>query len=326
MAMRLSKLRFLLAVASVSVASAGGAGAYPGTAEGNEPRSEAGGRHSPVRQMAVQAPVPAAEAALRRSYQGARERLRTSPFGRPLILDSREDAGRLKGEVLALVVHPLADVARAFSRPRQWCDVLLLTPNVAQCEVHGGGARAQLEVGVVRSVEAPPGEASSARFSFRAERPSERYFAVHLRAPEGPLGTHDYRIALEAVAVEPGRTFLRVHYSYAYGLAARLAMRAYFMSSGSDKVGFTRIDGDAGGPPRYVDGLRGAVERNAMRCFLAIEAFLEAGAGPPEMRFERSLRLWLDAVERYPRQLHEESPAAYLAAKRHQHGAQMASR
>jgi hypothetical protein len=58
------------------------------------------------------------------------------------------------------------------------------------------------------------------------------------------------------------------------------------------------------------------VERNTMRYYLAIEAFLGALAAPPQARFEKRLRDWFAAAERYPRQLHEMEQGEYLDMKR----------
>jgi hypothetical protein len=55
----------------------------------------------------------------------------------------------------------------------------------------------------------------------------------------------------------------------------------------------------------YVEGVRGAIERGAMRHYLAIEAFLESLAAPPGERLEARLRDWYAAIERYPLQLRE---------------------
>lgn len=44
---------------------------------------------------------------------------------------------------------------------------------------------------------------------------------------------------------------------------------------------------DAGGEPRYVGGMRGAVERDTMRYYLGIEAFLGALEAPRAQRTEK---------------------------------------
>jgi hypothetical protein len=62
--------------------------------------------------------------------------------------------------------------------------------------------------------------------------------------------------------------------------------------------------------------MRGVVERNTMRYYLAVEAYLGAVALPADARVEKSLRDWYAAAERYPRQLHEMEQVDYLAMKR----------
>ena len=116
--------------------------------------------------------------------------------------------------------------------------------------------------------------------------------------------------------IDTQRVFLRVRYGYGYGLSARLAATGYLATRGRDKVGFTVVGPDGVGAPQYIGGPRGAVERNAMRLYLAIDAYLDALDESAAQRRDRSLRTWLDAIARYPRQLAEADRAAYLEAKR----------
>ena len=71
-----------------------------------------------------------------------------------------------------------------------------------------------------------------------------------------------------------------------------------------------------------VSGMRGAVERNTMRYYLAIEAFLGALSAPPGTRMESALRAWFAATETYSRQLHEIPESEYLAMKRKEYSRQ----
>ena len=102
-----------------------------------------------------------------------------------------------------------------------------------------------------------------------------------LEAGEGPLGTSDSASSVEAMPADDGKTFVRLSYSYAFGAVARLAMQAYLGTIGRDKVGFTVVGKEADGRPQLVGGMRGVVERNTMRYYLAIEAFLGALSAPP---------------------------------------------
>jgi len=87
---------------------------------------------------------------------------------------------------------------------------------------------------------------------------------------------------------------------------------------GRDKIGFTIVSRRPDGQPVYVENVRGVVERNTMRYYLAIESYLAALSAPPQEREELRLRTWFDATERYPMQLHEVSREDYLTMKRHE--------
>jgi len=93
----------------------------------------------------------------------------------------------------------------------------------------------------------------------------------------------------------------------------KLATQAYLATFGANKVGFTVTGRDENGQPVHITGLRGLVERNAMRYFLTLDAYL-AAPGPDQA--ERRQRRWFAAVEQYPRQLHEVDLDTYLALKR----------
>ena len=99
-------------------------------------------------------------------------------------------------------------------------------------------------------------------------------------------------------------------------MAARIAMSAYLATIGHDKVGFSIVGQGSDGAPVYLAGMRGAVERNTMRYYLAVEAYLGALALPVAQRPDQRLRDWFHATERYPRQLHELTREDYLAMKR----------
>jgi hypothetical protein len=114
-------------------------------------------------------------------------------------------------------------------------------------------------------------------------------------------------------------------YSYSFGIVAGFAMQAYLATSGRDKVGFTVVGTGADGGPRYIGGMRGVTERNTMRYYLAIDAFLGALSSPPGARLEKRLGDWFAGIERYPRQLHEIERTDYLVMKRAEHARQQAS-
>jgi hypothetical protein len=74
----------------------------------------------------------------------------------------------------------------------------------------------------------------------------------------------------------------------------------------------------------YIGGVRGAIERNVMRYYLAIDAYLASLKSPPDQRLEKRIQTWFNSTERYPRQLREMDRSTYLAMKRGEHVRQQA--
>jgi hypothetical protein len=141
---------------------------------------------------------------------------------------------------------------------------------------------------------------------------------MQLTADEGPLDTSAYRIVLEAAALDGQRTILRLSYAYRFGLATRLALQGYLATAGRDKVGFSVVGRHSDGQPQFIGSMRGVIERNTMRYFLAIEAYLGALGLPPAQQLEKRLADWHRGVERYARQLRELERDEYMAMKREQ--------
>ena len=263
---------------------------------------------------AAQEPAPGA--ALRAAYDELQPKLRSNPFGRPLHLDSRENSSDLKGDIHAAVDHPYTLVATSLNQAGVWCEILILHLNTKFCEAKNNGGRETLAVSIGKKYDQPLEKTFQVRFNFRVMSATDDYFSVVLNSATGPYGTKNYRILLEAVPLAGGKTFIRLSYSYGFGLTARLAMQTYLGTIGSAKVGFTETGSKTGGEPEYVGGVRGMIERNTMRYFLAIESYLNSLSVPADARVEKRLNDWFVAIERYPRQLHEMEREDYLAMKR----------
>lgn len=253
--------------------------------------------------------------ALRSQYQAMAEQLDRSPWGRPLLVRSEVQPNWLQGEVHAVVDHAFADVHRELGAPQNWCDVVSLHPNTKFCRVstEPTGIRLQVRIGMSGPQKIDDAVPVSLRHRVAASMP--HYTQLELLSRDGPMGTSDYRIRLEALALPNARTFLHLTYSYTFNGIARMAMQAYLATFARDKVGFT-ITGQAEGRPVFVAGLRGHVERNTMRYFLAIASTLATMHDPAPTRAERRLQAWYDAAQQYPRQLHELERDDYLQMKR----------
>jgi len=285
-----------------------------GTGAAAAPAAAASGAPSAVTTAAA---GPAAS--LRNRYVALSAQLEHSPFPQRLYIESIESPRALQGDIYALLDYPFALVSDAFATPAHWCDTLILHLNVKYCRATARDDHTVLSVAVGRKYDQPLADTYRLEFAFRAAAPAEDYMAADLDAAKGPLGTRDYHIALEAVALEDGRTFLHIRYAYAYGLLGRLALKIYLATSAGGKVGFTVVGHEKDGTPRLVGGVRGAIERNTMRYYLAIDASLGALATPPPQRFEQSLERWFTGTERYAPQLHEVDRNTYFAMKRREY-------
>jgi hypothetical protein len=263
-------------------------------------------------------------AALQGRFAAMKEDLAHNAFKRPLLIRSIEAPQAVSGEIHAIVDQPFSTTGAALGKPSQWCDVLILHLNTKYCRPGTDAERLTVRLRIGKKYDQPMEEAHRVEFAFRVMPSSPVYLQVMLEAAEGPLGTSDYRIVLEAAPAQDGRTLVRLSYAYAFGVVGRMAMRAYLGTAGRDKVGFTADGAHSDGRPRLVRGTRGVVERNTMRYFLAIEAYLGALSTPPRGRVEKSLADWFAGSERYPQQLREMELGDYLAMKRKEYLRQQA--
>ena len=253
---------------------------------------------------------------LKAKHESLREKLLNNPFQRPVVLESTQNSGDLKGEVYAVVEQPFSVVGPALEGMGHWCELLILHLNVKGCSAAGKPPAEVLSLVVGRKFDQPLDDGYKVDFAYAMPAASADYLRVQMAAETGPLSTRNYRLMLEAVPLDDKRSFLHMSYSYAYGTAARLAMQAYLTTAGRDKVGFSVTGMTDDGKPVYIDGVRGVVERNTMRYYLAIEAYLGSLAAPASEQQERRLRDWFASTERHAQQLHEIERDDYLKMKR----------
>jgi len=259
---------------------------------------------------AVQAHADAG--ALRAKYGELRDELRNNSFQRQLYIDSTESASALQGDVYAVLDHPFDKVKDSLQDANAWCDIMLLPFNTKYCHASDGG----LAVRIGRKYNQPVEQAYKIDFRFQNAAAGSDYLESRLNAAQGPVGTRDYRIRAEAIPLDGGKTFMHLSYSYGYGTAGKIAMGAYLSTAGASKIGFSQTQGQP------TTGVRGAIERNAMRYYLAIDAYLDSLAVPEAQRVDRRINTWFNSVERYPKQLHEMDRATYVQMKRQEYDRQ----
>ena len=254
--------------------------------------------------------------ALQRQYDAVAERLSNNSFGVPIALESRGQGRTLQGDVYGVIQHPFARVRRALTTPANWCNIMQQHINIKACTYEPVDQRCQLTLYSGRKFYKNPEDVYRFDYGYELSSWQHDYFRSALSAEDGPLDTKDYRITAEAMPLTADSTFIHFRYSYHYGVVTRAAMAGYFASLGHNKVGFSVVDTDKHGKPVYVDGIQGVVERNSMRYYLAIQAFLDTQASPQASRFERRIAHWFDLTARYHPQLDELERHDYLRFKR----------
>lgn len=262
-----------------------------------------------AQQALAQAVSPAAQT-LRQKYGDLQTALAHNPFDRALTIESNEINHIARGDIYAVVDYSFASVTQGLNHPAHWCDVMLLHLNTKYCHAQIAPKAIQLRIYLGKKTPEPLNSATRLEFRYTVQSAQADYLAIDLNAARGPLGTSDYRITLEAVPLPGNKTFLHLSYAWASNLSARLAMQLYLNSVASDKVGFTQSANS-----RPIGGIRGLVERNTMRYYLAIDSYLASANLPAAKQLDARLQSWFTATERYPLQLHEIERAEYISMK-----------
>ena len=253
------------------------------------------------------------------TYHRNMAKLETSSFGLPLFLESFERDDRVHVDVYGIFDYPFSSVVNVLKVPANWCDIVSLHPNVKACTYRELSGSWLLTFYIGRKVYQPPEGARQVIYHYSNVDQQQGYLDIILTADAGPFGTKDHRMRFEALPLDKGRTFVHVSYSYSDSIALRLAGKAYFATLGWSKVGFTVTGTDRNGKPVYIGGPRGALERNAVRYYLAIQSFMNTLRYPEEIRFNIRINEWYDLTSRYREQLFELDKADYLTFKTSEH-------
>ncbi|MBR9980400.1 MAG: hypothetical protein KFF50_05190 [Desulfatitalea sp.] len=249
-------------------------------------------------------------------YQSVRMALKSNPFGQPLHLVSSREADHTAAQLSAVLDHPFDTFAEAFKTADNWCELMMLHLNIKYCDAEEKGPNHLLTVFVGRKHEQPLESAYRGEYDYRLVAAGPDYLQISIGADKGPFQTRNYQILLEAVPLDHDRTFIHFAYAYDFGVLARAAQSLYFRTVGRDKVGFTTIEDPNSGQRIYIGGVRGALERNIMRYYLALQAYLNGFSEPSAQRLEKRLLEWFALTERYPLQLREIGRNDYLHMKR----------
>ena len=261
---------------------------------------------------------------LRGVYQKSTARLEANIFGFPLFLESHERDDRVHVDVYGIFDYPFRSVVNVLKAPAHWCDIVSLHPNVKACTSRDLPSAELLTFYIGRKVYQTPEDARQVVYRYRNVDLQQGYLDIMLTADTGPFGTKDHRMRFEAIPLDNGRTFVHVSYTYRDSPALRLAGKVYFATLGSGKVGFTVTGTDRSGNAVYIDGPRGAIERNAVRYYFAILSYMDTLHYPEKNRFSMRISQWYDLTTRFRKQLFELDKNDYVTFKTKEHMHQVA--
>lgn len=280
---------------------------------------------SAVTDLAAQSPSSSESKAtiLQEKYTALSQELTKNQYRRPLFLESTETSNKISSTAYAVLDSSFSVVSAALKKPSQWCEILILHLNTKYCFANADTSPAALKVNIGKKTPQELPDTFLLDFSFSLIESSPSYLAAQLNADKGPLSTTDYRLELQAVPLAGGKTFMYLRYSYGFGTTGRLAMQTYLATLGRGKIGFTQVSQEQ--KSGFVGGMRGAVERNTMRYYLAIEAYLASLKQAPANQLNTRFNHWFDATEEYSEQLREVEKASYLAMKKDEYQRQQSA-
>lgn len=253
--------------------------------------------------------------AMKAAYDRLKPELEQNVYHNPIWISSSETKNSAAGEIYGRLDHPFSAIRKNLQDPVGWCEVLFLHLNVKYCKVIDNQT-----IELYAGTKNPQSLQSATRMQYRFSRldDNENYMKVAMSADKGPYGTSHPYITMQAIPLNTKQSFIRVDYGYRYGTAASLAMKTYLATSGKNKLGLSITGKQANGTPVYASGMRGVIERNALRYYLAVNAYLDSLSLTSDKQLEHRLSGWFDATARYP-QLHEISKAAYLKMKKEEY-------
>lgn len=254
---------------------------------------------------------------LNKRYHAIKKYLDQSKFETPIYIHSTASKISLKGEVYGLIHNPditFEQLEKAFSNYKNWCDFIPLHLNLKACIYQRINKQRYLIFYAGRKFYQAPEDVYQIRYRFRLVTTSNNYFNVILNAPRGPAGTSNYLLQLEVMKIED-KILFRVISSYSSSRRSRFGTTIYLHTKGKHKIGFTVVGVDSDGKPIYVRGIKGVVERNVIRYFLAGKAFMATRKLPQDKRYKALLQYWFKETEKYHQQLYEMSKKEYLKTK-----------
>jgi hypothetical protein len=255
------------------------------------------------------------KASLRARYQALLPALEENAFGVPLHMQSEDVSSRVSSEVHGVLHQPYETFRAALRSPAGWCQLVTLHAYLRGCTLESNQSPAALTIYHGGRKPVPLEDARRSHYAWERQVDEPDYFKVVMRSDGGLVGTSDYQLTLEAIPLDGGRVFARVAFSFRYSMITRMLTATYFAFV-RGRPGFSVVDYQEDGEPVLVTGRVAALERNVMRFYLALQAFLEGTSQPEAERDEWRWQRWFALTMQYPRQLYDMEESVYLESKR----------
>jgi len=249
-------------------------------------------------------------------YEEIEDALLDNSYGIPIYLESDGEKDLMQGEVYGIIYQPFKKLSNSLGSVKNWCEIMPQHLNIKACTYKYIDNQCRLTFFTGRKHYQKAGHVYRLKYKFNVTASNDEYFNATLKAKNGPLDTKDYNISVTAIPLSDQSTFFHLSYEYRNGFMTRLAMSTYLATIGRNKIGFSIEGQDEENKPIYIRGIRGVIERNAIRYYFAIMSYLNTQTEHEDKRFESKISHWFDLTERYHNQLYEMDKTDYQKYKR----------
>lgn len=246
--------------------------------------------------------------------------LQNNLLGFPVYVTSSVKNSLGIGDIYGIFDLDFTTLHHFFAEPTRWCNALILHIYIKSCVLHNPAyvkhqEAALFNVYLGTKDYAKPDDVFRFQYQLKQHDISDEYVKIVLSAEDGPIDTNNYVIIFEAMPISPTQSLIHFRYEANYGFFARSAVSVYLATVGRRHVGFSTIDTNAEAQPIFIKGLRGVIERNAMRYVISVVSYLQADNTDPNQWLESSLKRWYHYSEIFRAQLHDASLSRLLTIK-----------
>jgi hypothetical protein len=235
----------------------------------------------------------------------------------PLAITSRAERSAIIGTVSGSLNFQFLTVRNALRSPVNWCGILALHTNVKACTHTETLDTTTLRLYVGQKGFQSAESATQIQYAFTVQNDSPKLLSICLRAPHGRASTRNYAITLDVTPLDAFRTTISLPCQSPMGTAGGLTLQTYLRTKARMKVGFSVLRRDKDGTPDYISGARGLMERNMVRYYFAIAAYLDCVTPetPSCSNLLAAASRWYELTNRFATQLCEVSREDYLDSK-----------